>query len=87
MSEFGDRMQTAIDDAAGHVDRAQGALLGFLTRPTSITDAVAAIGTALQQLAQARAALTEAERIRFEASPRRQSALRREAERRDATEG
>lgn len=87
MSEFGDRMASAIDEAAGHTDRAQNALIAFLMRPTSMTDAIAAIGAALQQLTQARAQLAEAERIRFEASPRRQSALRREAERRDATEG
>lgn len=76
-------MASAIDEAAGHTDRAQNALIAFLMRPTNMTEAIAAIGMALQQLAQARARLAEAERIRFEASPRRQSALRREAERRE----
>lgn len=78
---YGDAMQTCIDDAAGHVDRSRTIMLAFLANPTSLLDAVSVIGASLQQLERARGALAAAERIRYEVSPRRRAALRREASR------
>lgn len=80
---FGDHMTEAIDDAAGHVNRAQDMLIAFLSNPSSLLAAISVMGAVLQQLAQARAALAAAERIRLEASPRRRAALQREAARRN----
>lgn len=81
---YGDQMLTNIDEAIGHTDRARDVLLAFLSNPTSLQDAVPVIGTALQQIVRARASLAEAERIRYENSPRRRAAVRRESRKRNS---
>ena len=80
---FGDQILTSIDEAIGHTDHARDILLAFLSKPTSLQDAVPAIGSALQQIVKARASLAEAERIRYENSRCSRASRSREAAKRN----